>query len=350
MNKTIWIIFIGLLGAIFFIVISVNKNKQVPYEKPKYRNIERKEYILGRFFPLEEIKIKSEIAGIIEDIYVKIGDNIKEGTPIAKLRIIPNPDALENAKKNKELSKVKLTQIEKNYTRNKILFEKGIIAKVEFEKDILALKNAQIEYGYSCKNYNIALRGYSRKEEARNMIKSTIDGNVIDIPVKKGMNITERNNFNEGNTIAVVADIENFTFEFTIGEMLINKIKISDEFNITIKAIDRIVRAKVIELKPSFSKDREHKASYLVKSKILINDNLPIKQGFSGLAEFTLETKKNVLTVREKNIIYEGRKTFVEIVQGKNKVSKIEIIRGSSNGIYTEIKKGIGKKDKVKIQ
>ncbi len=349
MNKRIIILIIFLLISIFFIIQFVNDKKIIPSEYPKYRTIERKSYILGKFWPIEEVKIKSEISGIIEDIFIKIGDSITKGTEIAKLRIIPIPENIEATKRAMQIAKVDISQRQIDYFRNKKLFDKGVIAKIEYERFTQELKNAKIEYNYAKKNYNIALKGFSTKKESRNIIKSTIDGTVIDIPVKKGMNITERNNFNEGNTIAIIANMDSFIFEFKIGETDINNIHIGDEFEISVKAFDKkSITAKIIELKPS-SENQKEKFSYLVKAK-LIDNNLSLKTGFSGLAEFLFERKKDVLTIKEKNIIYKGRKSFVEVIRNNGEVIEIEILRGISDGIYTEVKEGISKSNQVKIQ
>ena len=349
MNKKIIITIIILLASIFFIIKFVNNKKQIPSEYPKYRTIEKKSYILGRFWPIEKVKIKSEISGIIENIYIRIGDSISMGHKIAKIRIIPNPENIELAKRALQITKVDKNQKQINFNRNKKLFDKGVISRVEFERFSQDLKNAEIEYNYAVKNYNIALKGFSAKNESRNIIKSTINGTVIDIPVKVGMNITQRNNFNEGNTIAVVANMKKFIFEFNIGETDVNHIHINDTFEIAVKAFNsKHIKAKVIELKPSSASQKE-KFSYLAKARLL-NNNLTIKPGFSGLAEFLLESKANVLSVKEKNIIYKGSKSFVEIVKNKDVITKVEITRGISDGIYTEIKKGISKIDRVKSQ
>lgn len=349
MNKRIIIFIIILIASIFVVIQFVNDKKQTPSDYPKYRTIERKSYILGKFWPIEEVKIKSEISGIIEDIFIKIGDSIIKGTEIAKLRIIPTPENIEATKRAVQIAKVDMNQKQIDYNRNKKLFEKGVIAKIEFERFTQELKNARIEYDYANKNYSIALKGFSTKKESRNIIKSTIDGTVIDIPIKIGMNITERNNFNEGNTIAIIANMNSFIFEFEVGETDINDLHIGDEFEISVKAFnEKSIKAKIIELKPSSENQRE-KFSYLVKAKLLEN-NLALKSGFTGLAEFLLESKKDVLTIKEKNIIYKGRKSYVEVINNDEKITEVEISRGISDGIYTEIKEGLSKSYRVKIQ
>lgn len=349
MNKKIIITIVVLLMSIFFIIRFVNNKKQIPSEYPRYRNIEKKSYVLGKFWPIEEVKIKSEISGIIEKVFINIGDTISVGHKIAKIRIIPNPENIELAKRVLKISKVDVNQKQINYNRNKKLFDEGIIAKVEFERFVQLLKNAKIEYDYAKKNYNIALRGFSTKKESRNIIKSTIKGTVIDIPIKVGMNITQRNNFNEGNTIAVIANMNNFIFDFNVGETDINHIHVNEEFEIAVKAFNgKNIKAKIIELKPS-STNQKDIFSYKVKAKLL-NNKLAIKPGFTGLAEFLLKSKQKALSIKEKNIIYKGRKSFVEILDKKDIVNRVEIVRGISDGIYTEIKKGVSTSDRVKVQ
>ena len=349
MNKKIIAVIVMLILAIFSIINLANNKKQIPFEYPKHRTIEKRSYILGKFWPIEEVKIKSEISGIIEDIYIKVGDIVSISQEIAKVRIIPIPENIELTKRAVQITRVDKNQKQINFDRNKKLFNKGIIAKIEFEQFTQELENAKIEYSYAKKNYNIALKGFSSKNESRNIIKSTIKGTVIDIPVKVGMNITQRNNFNEGNTVAVIANMNNFFFEFNIGEADVNNMHINDEFEIAVKAFNgKSIKAKIIELKPS-SINQKVTFSYLVKAKLLPN-SFAIKSGFTGLAEFLLESKAGALSIKEKNIIYKGRKSYVEVISNDDKITEIEISRGMSDGIYTEIKSGISKKDRVKSQ
>lgn len=349
MNKGIIFFIILLLGTIFAVISFKNTQKTIPSESPLYRDIRKTNFFLGKFKPFEMVKVQPEISGIIDSIYIKSGDKISVGDKIAKLRIIPVPEDIERTKKFLRLASVDLKQKEINYNRNLILFNKGVIPKNDLEKIELELNFSKIEYSNAKNNYNIAQKGFSKDvDDSPNIVKATINGEVLNVLVKKGVNVTERNTFNDGNTIATIVNTSSFIYEFEIFETDISNVKVGDTFSIAIKALNnKLVNAKIQELKPLLKPDNSF--YYLASSKVL-DTIFNIKPGFTGLAEFILELKDDVLSIKEKNIIYRNRKSFVELIDENEIVKEIEIEVGISDGIYTEVLSNLKKSDRVKVQ
>jgi len=170
----------------------------------------------------------------------------------------------------------------------------------------------------------------------------------LNVLVKKGVNVTERNTFNNGNTIATLVNTSSFIYEFEITETDISNVQIGDKFSIAIKALNnKIVNAKIKELKPLIKNNDDF---YYLVNAIVLDSISNIRPGYTGLAEFTLQKKNDALSIKEKNIIYRNRKSFVELIDENNIVKEIEVEVGISNGIYTEILSNLKKNDKIKIQ
>ena len=211
MNKGIIFFIILLLGAVFAVISLKNTQKTIPSESPKYRNISKTNFFLGKFKPVEMVLVQPEISGIIDSIYIKSGDKVFVGDKIAKLRIIPIPEELERTKRALRITSTDLKQKVINHNRNIVLFNKNVIARGELERTDLELNFAKIEYSNAQNNYNIAKSGFSKNvDESRNIVKATISGEVLNVLVKKGENVTERNTFNNGNTIATIVNTSSF--------------------------------------------------------------------------------------------------------------------------------------------
>lgn len=349
MNKKIIFFIIILISAIALMIYLKNNKKEIPNESPKYRSINKTNFFLGKFKPLEMVEVQPVISGIIDSVYVEIGDRISVNDRIAKLRIIPIPQEVERTKRALKIALADLKQKKTDYNRNKSLFDKGVIAKTELEKVKLQFNFAEIEYSNAQNNFNIAQTGFSKNaNQSPNIIKSTINGEVLNVLVKKGENVTERNTFNNGSTIAVLVNSTRYIYEFEISEIDISSVSEGDSFKISIKALNnKIVDAKIKELKPLIKSDNSF---YYLASAIVLDSVSELKPGFTGLAEFILQKKDRVLSIKEKNIIYKNRKSYTEIIIDDEIIDEIEVKTGISDGIYTEIISGLKKSDKIKIQ
>jgi HlyD family secretion protein len=349
MNKKIFFLIVVLLGFILAIISFKNNQKTIPSETPKFRSISKTNFFLGKFKPVEMVLVQAEISGIVDSIYIKMGDKVTVGDKIAKLRIISIPAEIERTQRALNIASADLKQKEINHNRNGILFTKNVIAKNEFERTDLELNFAKIEYSNAQNNYKIAKSGFSvNVNESPNIIKATINGEVLNVLVKKGENVTERNTFNDGNTIATIVNTNSFIFEFEINELDISNVKIDDSFNVAIKALNnKLVNAKIKELTPLIKKDGSF---YYLANATVMESIKDMKPGFTGLAEFTLENKEDILSIKEKNIIFRNRKAFIELIEDDNSITEVEIKVGISDGIYTHVLSNLKRTDRVKIQ
>lgn len=347
MNRIL--IFVLLIISIFCfsIVIYTNRNIEAPTESPRYRDIVDKSFFLGRFKPKEIVSIQPEISAIVDSVFVTVGDSVKIGDKIALLRIIPDPLSIQEASATLKMAEKDFAQKLVDYRRIEKLYNKDVLPRIDFEKSKLDFDFSKIELENAANKYNIARKGYSSSSvETPNIVKSTIDGSILEVRVEKGMSVTERNNFNDGSTIVKIGNLETFFFDFQVGEDNINKITLHDTFDISVRALDgKIVRATVSELKPVFGKNNNF--AYQAKAKVI--EPIDLRVGFTGLAEFVLKEETGALSIKEKNIKYKGRKAFVLKYLKDNDFEEVPVELGITNGIYTVIKSGISSEDKIKI-
>lgn len=364
-----------LITIVIFFVLSMywfySKNQEDPIvyttQKPTIGSIIKKTVATGSIVPREEIFIKPNISGIIDEIFVEAGDLIKAGDLIAKVKVVPNISSLNSAKNN--INSVR-TQVEtarlafenqKNiYNRQKELFEKGVISANEFDNAQLSFDQAQQRYRQeqvslisARQNYDIVKTGTTRGlgAVANTEIRATISGMVLDVPVKTGNQVIESNNFNDGTTIATIADIEKMIFQGKVDESEVGKIKENLPLEITVGAIQNKIFDAILDYIAPKGVIENGAIQFEIKGTLNKADTTFIRAGLSANASIILARADSVLTIKEALIQYDSKtkKPFVEVEVGDQKFERKDVELGISDGINVEVKNGISINDKIKV-
>ncbi len=372
-NKTIIILAtIALLFvASMYWLYSKNMEDPVVYEteKPVMGSIVKKTVATGSIVPKEEVLIKPNISGIIDEIFVEAGNIVKAGDLIAKVKVVPNVSSLNSAKSNinsvrtqVETARLALDNQKSIYNRQKELFEKGVISANEFDNAQLSydqaqqrLKQEQVGLTAASQNYDIVRTGTTSGmgASANTEIRATVSGMVLDVPVKTGNQVIESNNFNDGTTIATLADVDKMIFEGKVDESEVGKIKEGLPLEITVGALpDESFNAELDYIAPK-GVDENGAIQFEIKGtmKNLDTTKTFIRAGLSANASIILAKADNVLTIREAIVQYDAKtqKPFVEVMVGDQKFERRDVELGVSDGIDVEVKSGISKDDNIKV-
>ncbi len=375
MKKTKTIVILATIAVLFVVsmywLYSKNAEDPVVYEteKPAMGSIVKKTVATGSIVPKEEVLIKPNISGIIDEIFVEAGTVVKAGDLIAKVKVVPNVSSLNNAKSNinnvrtqVETARLALENQKSIYNRQKALFEKGVISANEFDNAQLAydqaqqrLKQEQVGLTAANQNYDIVKTGTTSGmgASANTEIRATVSGMVLDVPVKTGNQVIEANNFNDGTTIATLADIEKMIFEGKVDESEVGKIKEGLPLEITVGAIqDKIFNAELDYIAPKgISENGAIQFEIKGTMKNLDTTSTFIRAGLSANASIILAKAENVLTIKEALVQYDPKtqKPFVEVMVGDQEFERKDIELGVSDGIDVEVKNGISKDDNIKV-
>ncbi len=357
MSRGLKIFFIVFILGIFSLVLwlkSKNKIRQNNYETTQVAiaSIIKNRFISGSILPSKEINLIPQLSGIIEEIYVETGDKVEKGTPIAKIKLIASPESVERAEKTLKIAQLMFELNTKDFHRNKTLIEKDIIPKSEFEKIENKWILSKEELISAKKHLQIVQGGYAQgKENISNIVTSTIKGTVLKLPVEIGASVTGRNTFNSGSTIALIADMNQLIFKGQVNEKDLFFLQEGMGFNVSVSALnDRQFKTILTTISPKAIKENGI-VKFDFEGEIIATqlDSLPTRSGYSGIAEIILEKADDIITIEEKNIIFKNDSIFVEIVVD-DKIEKQHIVTGISDGIIIEIKRGLNKTDKIKIQ
>lgn len=373
MKRTKTVVILVLIVALFAIALIYlwQKNQEDPVtystESPVEQTIVVKTVATGNIVPKDEVLIKSNISGVIEEVFIEAGEYVNSGDLIAQIRVIPNVSSLTSAKNSiasnqtaLQTAKINLQTQQTNYDRQKALFEKGVISSNEFEsikntylQTKQSVQQAEINLNSSRQNYDIVKTGTTSGlgNIAQTQVRATVSGMVLDVPVKEGNQVIEANNFNEGTSIASLADVKKMIFEGKVDESEVGKIKEGLPLEITVGAIENMKFDAVLDYIAPKGVAENGAIQFEIKGTLKSIDSTFIRAGLSANASIILDKAENVLAIREALVQYDTttQKPFVEIMVGDQEFERRDLELGISDGIYVQVKNGIGKSDKIKI-
>lgn len=347
-------IVISFGGAMYYLYIK-NLEDPVVYktEKPSTQTIIKKTVATGSILPLEEVLIKPNISGVIEEIYVEGGDILESNDLIAKIRVVPNLSALNNANNSIKTAKIAIDDEERNYNRQKSLFEKGVISKQDLERADVTYQQALQAYNAAQQNYDIVKTGSTQGlgKSANTLIRSTVSGMVLDMPVEVGNQVIESNTFNEGTTIAAIADVDKMIFEGKVDESEVGKIREGLPLEITVGAIEDLKFEAILDYIAPKGELENGAVQFEIKGTLKKRDSTFIRAGLSANASIILARADSVVSIKEALVQFdsETKEPFVEIKNGGKEFERKEVKLGVSDGINVEIIEGLTLDDEVKV-
>ena len=358
MNKTVKIIFgIGALILLVYVLKyfkDSNAKEVIDYktELPFYSTLDTKTVATGKLNPEEEVELKPQISGIVDQIFVEEGDLVRKGDLIAKIRVVPNEQALGSAKSRINTTRLSFENAQNLFNRNKTLFEKGVISKQDFENSELSLNQSKESYDQSKDDYQIIKRGsLSGGSSANTNIVAQISGTILEIPVREGDQVIESNNFNAGTTIATIADMSKMIFEGKVDESEVGKLEEGKDIKVILGAINEKEFPAVLTFVAPKGVEENGAVQFTIKADVSIPKSTKIRAGYSANAEIEIESKDSILVIKEALLQFNRitEKPFVEIQNENGNFTKKNIEIGLSDGINVEILDGIEEGDKIKV-
>jgi HlyD family secretion protein len=348
----ILVVVLGVFVYTIYFLYEKSQAKPVVFETttPVETNIVKKTVATGSVVPRKEIEIKPEVSGIIQDLYVEEGDMIKEGDLIAKVRIIPNMVNLNNAESRVNRAEIALENAERNFNRQKELYDQKVISKTTYEEFELAFQNAKEELVAAENNLQLIKEGQTKDSGSttNTLIRSTIDGMILDIPVEIGNSVIESNTFNDGTTVCIVADMGEMIFEGKVDESEVGKIKEGMDLILTIGAINDVsFHASLEHISPK-GVEENGAIQFEIKAAVDLIDTVFVRAGYSANADIVLDRRDSVLAISEALLQFDSDSAFVEVETGEQEFEKRYVETGLSDGINIEILAGLSKEDKIK--
>lgn len=392
---------IGL--GIYFYQRNTKEAENYEVVQPETTDIIKKTVATGAIRPRKEVMVKPQVSGVVDEIYVEEGQLVTKGQKLARIKLVPSEVNINTAKSNVELARLRLQESKRELERQRNLnkqqldveearasfenarqeearqrglFEEGVISEQDYNRFRLdlelaraAFENAKVVAQNSVKQFETELdireqelqaainnlqllrEGASaNSRQVANIVTSTLDGMVLDIPVEEGTSVIERNNFNEGTSIAIVADMNALIFEGKVDESDVGKLKEGMPLLLTVGAIDNQSFDATLEFISPKGEDEEGTVKFEVRAAVKPTDDVFLRAGYSANADIILDRRKQVLAIQERDILYESDTTYVEIKTGDRSFEKRQVELGLSDGIKVEVLGGLDGSSEIKVQ
>ncbi len=348
------LVLLVFIGTFVFLWIK-SRPQPVSYEEflPTVKDIRKTTVVTGKIEPRNEISVKPQISGIIAEIYKQAGQMVTAGEVIARIKVIPDESQPSAAQARVRLANINLRQARIDYQRLKTLFDKGLVAGNEYDQKRQAYQQAQEEVRSANNNLEVVRDGVAAENASTSstMIRSTISGLILDVPVKVGNTVILSNTFNDGTTIATVANMNDLIFRGNVDETDVGQLVTGMPMKITIGALQNETLEASLEYISPKAVENNGANQFEIKAAVHVGGGHKIRSGYSANAEIVLAQANQVLTVPESAIVFEGNNTFVYVVKtsGKEKTyEKRKVTTGLSDGIRIQIKSGLTKNEYVR--
>ncbi len=347
------LVLVLFVGTVYFLWAKSHKTAVVyQTEAPKRTSIVNKAVATGAVVPRQEVEIKPRVSGIVEEIYVETGRTVKAGDLIARIRVVPDMVNLSNAQNRVARAQITLENAKKDFERNTTLHNDGVISQAAFQVFDTAYQNAQAELASANDNLGLIEKGISHTSGAvtNTLVRSTIAGMVLEVPVEVGHSVTETNNFNAGTTLATIADMDDMIFKGRVDESEVGKLKPGMALLLTIGAIQgRQLDATLEHIAPKGTA-QDGAIQFEIRAALKPQSDVLVRANYSANADIVLDRRDSVLAISESLLQFEGDKKFVEIETAPQKFERREVTTGLSDGIQIEVVSGLAETDKVKGQ
>jgi HlyD family secretion protein len=355
MKKVVRILMIVLVAALFIgtfaYLFKRSQPKAIEYQEltPTQGEIVKSTVVTGKIQPRDEVNVKPQINGIVAEVYKKAGEMVQQNEVIAKLKVIPDMSQLSSAQSRVRLSEVNLKQAQTNFDREKKLYDQQLVSAESFEQVSQALKQAQEEHAIAKETLEIVRDGVSssNKSGSTTLIRSTISGLILDVPVKVGNSVTMSNTFNDGTTIATVANMDDLIFDGNIDETEVGRLHIGLPVRISVGALQDVHFDAALEYISPKATESNGTNLFEIKASVKVPTDVTIRSGYSANAEIVLQEVHDVITLAESAIQWEGDSTFVYVKEGEEWAKRL-VTTGLSDGVNIEVKDGVALGDKVR--
>jgi HlyD family secretion protein len=343
---------LALFGGTLYFLWAKSRRPPTVYATatPQRATIIKKAVSTGSVVPRQEVAIKPRVSGIVERVHVVAGARVRRGDLVASIVLVPDMLRLNDAQSRLKLARITLAGAEQDHARNQALMRDGLISAAVFQPFQTALDNAQAELQAASDNVDLVQKGISRSsgEASNTLVRSTIDGTVLEVPVKVGHSVIETNTFNEGTTLATVADMSDMIFQGRVDESEVGKLRTGMTLLLTIGALEGHRPEAVLEHIAPKGVERDGAIQFEIRAALKPQTDVVLRANYSANADIVLARRDDVLALDEGLLRFDDGQTFVEVELAAQRFERRVVKTGLSDGIKIEILEGLSERDKVK--
>ncbi|MCJ7813717.1 efflux RND transporter periplasmic adaptor subunit [bacterium] len=375
MKKVIFIV-VGIIVIIVLIFVSMKGcSKKGGNDSSNTAIVERSHIArtviaTGKVEPLYKAEIKSKIGGLVKQFFVEEGDHVDFGQKLVEVIPGTTPIEMVQARSEVKIAAYEKEVAEKRYQRSEELLEEKLISPDEFDEAAVYYFSAKARFYASMAQVKVLEQGLNvtelideielTQEDQKQIAKETqealasmtiiapIEGIVLSRDTDQGSAVIPMTSAYGGTVIMTLADVSEKHFRGDVDEADIGKVSLGLPTRIFVEAFpDQSFYAKLTMISP-IGREKEDIVNFEIRA-IIEDTEDKLKVGMSADAEIILQEHNNVLVVPEGAIHYENDKIFVQ-VQDKlleEGIRQVDIMKGISDGIRTEVLTGLEEGDVV---
>ncbi|OTW27636.1 efflux transporter periplasmic adaptor subunit, partial [Vibrio parahaemolyticus] len=313
---------IALLGGgTYFYLQSAAQPELLPTLIVEKGTIEKQAVAVGKIVPAHSVSIKSQIDGIVGEIYAKVGEKVKQGQPLIKVRPNPTPQALTDASAELMRSEADLESAKQKLSNLESLVKQDIIPSNydEYVSARSAVKSAQADVLQKRQNLELIRSGEASIGDARltSTIYAPIDGTVLNQKVEVGEPIISTQSSQAATEMMSLADMNSLIFKGSVSEHDAAQLSPGMPVMLTVApypdvAISGVLTKVAIQSENLNSPEGNASAKSFDNGfevevgELKIPQDVLLRSGFSSTAQIILKKSENVLTLPERALQFDG--------------------------------------------
>lgn len=317
------------------------------------RDLVRRTVATGKIEPRRRVDVKPQTTGTITELCVQAGDFVKEGQIVARIKVIPDMAKLDQVKSMIESANITLSESEREYNRTKSLYESGVVSREEYESTESQLAAARENLASAQSQLEVVTKGSSERSGNINttVVSSTMDGQVMSVPVKEGASVSGTSMFSNGTTICSIADMNDVQFNGNIDETEVDMLYVGMPLVLIPGAMQNVRIPATLEYVAPEGTEQNGAMQFEIRAATEIPDGITLRSGYSVNAEIVLEEAVGVLSVDETCVNFEDGEAFVwRLTSDPENVrhqqwERVSIVTGLSDGRYIQIVEGLNEND-----
>ena len=352
-NILIILLILGFLFAIAYFV-RTNSTSSIEYDtsSPFISSIQKTSVVTGTVIPEDEVDIKPQLNGIIDNILVEEGDIVEVGQLIAIIKVVPDERSVYGARAQVNSARLTLQNAERQIKRAKELFEKQIISQQDYEDAELNYNTAKENLIAAQNDLEILRKGsVAGSSTANTNIRATVSGTILEIPVKLGDQVIAANNFNEGTSVAIIADLNEMIFEGQVDEAEVGKLELGQSLKVNMAAIPGREFDAILKFVAPKGTEQGGAVQFKIEADLTLDEDTFVRAGYSANGSLVVENKQEIMVIAEALLQFDRRTQlpYVEVETSDQNFERRDVTTGLSDGIKVEILSGVSMDDKIKI-
>ena len=352
-NILIILLILGFLFAIAYFV-RTNSTSSIEYDtsSPFISSIQKTSVVTGTVIPEDEVDIKPQLNGIIDNILVEEGDIVEVGQLIAIIKVVPDERSVYGARAQVTAARLTVQNAERQINRAKELFEKQIISQQDYEDAELNYNTAKENLIAAQNDLEILRKGsVAGSSTANTNIRATVSGTILEIPVKLGDQVIAANNFNEGTSVAIIADLNEMIFEGQVDEAEVGKLELGQSLKVNMAAIPGREFDAILKFVAPKGTEQGGAVQFKIEADLTLDEDTFVRAGYSANGSLVVENKQEIVVIAEALLQFDRRTQlpYVEVEISDQNFERRDVTTGLSDGIKVEILSGVSMDDKIKI-